>query len=286
MNRIKGTLLAAATAVSLMSTAQADEPTPVTSETIVSLNAGTVGRVGDDIVLSFTNTANTYTFTIPNDVKSIRYLVVAGGGAGGMLTGEGITVETGNVLTIKVGAGGDGTTNKDGDASSLALDSLALGSTVIACADGGGGGGVNGAAPHSGGSGGGGNGAGSNGRKIYAGADAKLAVDGRKQGNAGGGVAYDSKTNVGGGGGGGANGETNVGKGGDGSLASGGKGGDGSPCDITGEDDKYYAGGGGGAARNKSNSGGTGGKGGGGAGAGTSPAGNGEDGTGSGGGGV
>ena len=299
MNTIKGTLLAAATAVSLMSTAQADEPTPVTPETIVSLNAGTVGRVGDDIVLSFTNTANTYTFTIPNDVKSIRYLVVAGGGAGGnyndgaaggggaggMLTGEGITVETGNVLTIKVGAGGDGTTNKDGDASSLALDSLALGSTVIACADGGGGGGVNGAAPHSGGSGGGGNGAGSNARKIYAGADAKPASDGRKQGNAGGGVAYDSKTNIGGGGGGGANGETNVGKGGDGSQASGGKGGDGSPCDITGEDDKYYAGGGGGAARNKSNPGGTGGKGGGGAGAGTSPAGNGEDGTGSGGGG-
>lgn len=299
MNTIKGTLLAAATAVSLMSTAQADEPTPVTPDTVESSGAGTVKKVGDDIVLSFTDTTKTYALTLPDGVKSIRYLVVAGGGAGGnyndgaaggggaggMLTGEGITVETGNVLTIKVGAGGDGTTNKDGDASSLALDSLALGSTVIARVDGGGGGGVNGAAPHSGGSGGGGNGAGSNGRKIYAGADAILAVDGRKQGNAGGGVAYDSKTNIGGGGGGGANGETNVGKGGDGSLASGGKGGDGSPCDITGEDDKYYAGGGGGAARNKSNSGGTGGKGGGGAGAGTSPAGNGEDGTGSGGGG-
>ena len=266
MNTIKGTLLAAATAVSLMSTAQADEPTPVTPDIVESSGAGTVKKVGDDYVLSFTNTTKTYTFTIPDGVESIRYLVVAGGGAGGnggtaadggsgggggaggMLTGEGIKVETGNVLTIKVGAGGSGTTDCAGNDGSPS--SLSLGSTVIARADGGGGGGAYSwsvVPAHEGGSGGGGNGACFSNRKIGAGANAKLAEGDRKQGNAGGGVATTSKSGICAGGGGGA-GEP----GGAGNGDAGGAGGAGLACNITGEDLPYAAGGGGANRANKS----------------------------------
>ena len=259
MNTIKGTLLTAATAVSLMSTAQVGEPIPVTPETIVSLNAGTVGRVGDDFVLSFTNTASTYTFTIPNGVEAIRYLVVGGGGsggwnvgggggAGGFLTAENISVASGDVLAIKVGAGGLAPTSaavgNSGENSSLT--NVTDGSIQLLAYGGGGGGcGWGGGAPLSGGSGGGGSGCYSGSVVAYSGAPAIETTP--SQGSAGGGSYYESVSYTSGGGGGGAGAPGGSSSATGNSNARGGNGGDGRSSDITGGDPLYYAAGGGGA---------------------------------------
>ena len=266
----------------------------------IPANIGYKLEVEKDLVFVFTNTAaEGCEMILPSGVTSLRYLVVGGGGAGGygsdccgggggaggMLTNNEFKV-IGRTLKINVGKGGNG--NEDGVGNN-GEDSMLVNGAAVICAFGGGGGGGGTSSsninpPNEGGSGGGGNGSATNARKIFAGAAAKVAEDGRTQGHAGGGVAYDSQTSISASGGGGAGG-----KGGDGSYAgAGGNGGAGLLCDITGEDNKYYAAGGGGACYDGYKDAGVGGSGIGGNGGKSASvaAGPGVDGTGSGGGGA
>ena len=258
-------------------TVQADEPIgpiPVTPDTMESSGAGTVKKVDGDYVLSFTSTTNTYTFTIPKDVSFIRYLVVAGGGAGGgwggggggaggMLENDAYSVEVGDVLTINVGKGGARQTGSgagnDGEDSSITKETAVSGTTEIARAYGGGGGGSTPSKTSPDPAKAGGSGGGANGRcpslttglTICAGG----ASLGSGQGNAGGGVADVNKAVCAcGGGGAGKAADTCA------STASGTSGGAGRVSNITG-DDVTYAGGGAGASyyRYSRVSGGTGG---------------------------
>jgi len=170
-----------------------------------------------------------------------------GGGAGGALTGTNLTLATGTVYDIIVGAGGVGRSHNNspnygtnGGNSSISGTGL---TTITAI--GGGYGGTTGTAIGSGGSGGGGGGRGG-----------AVGTGTAGQGNNGG-----PGGNWGGGGGGGGAGSV----GGSASGGIGGDGGDGIQSSITGTA-TYYAGGGGGGGNGTSYADGAGGLGGGGTG--------------------
>jgi PKD repeat protein len=190
-------------------------------------------------VQSFFSTPVGGSWTVPADITSVDYCVVAGGGgggrygggggAGGFLTGT-LTVTPGNSLIVTVGSGGAGSTNSNNKGTN-GVNSV-FGPTITANG-GGGGGSTNNAVGADGGSGGGG---------IRSG----NAGGAGSQGSAGG-AGSTSGGNYYGGGGGGA--------GGSGVAASGtvaGNGGAGNSCSINGV---TYAGGGGGGSNSAGSAG-------------------------------
>jgi hypothetical protein len=198
---------------------------------------------------------------------SVDFLVIAGGGSGGMNRGAGggaggyrtstQTVAGGTVITVTVGDGGAAiTANGRGNSGS---DSSISGSglTTITSAGGGGGGGgnVSPANLSNGGSGGSGGGAEFTG-SIGSGNTPSTSPS---QGNSGGTGAQAPGYGAGGGGGAGA-------VGGNGTGSTGGTGGAGTASSITGSSVTRAGGGGGGAYGGGGGSGGAGGSGGGGAG--------------------
>ena len=204
-------------------------------------------------VVSFTSST---TWTVPAEVTSVEYLVVAGGGgggggyysggggAGGLLAGtySGITEPTIDVVVGNFGAGGVPTTPGSNGGDSYFKNIRAYG--------GGGGGGSNG---KNGGSGGGTSGDGGSASFI-----AGTGISG--QGFAGG--AAPGGAGAGGGGGSSAPGANGTGTG----QGAGGAGGAGTSSSITGTTEIYAGGGGGAACANYA--GGSGGSGGGGRGGG------------------
>lgn len=202
---------------------------------------------GGVVTSSGGNTIHTFTTSgtlSPLSSLTAQYLIVAGGagtdtgggGAGGLLTGSGLTLDTNSIYTVTVGAGGTiGPTTNGSNSSFSAYGTAAVG---------GGRGGNGGLAGQSGGSGGGGYGT----STFQAGGSATSG-----QGNAGG----NGNTTAGGGGGGsGAVGTAAT-------ATAGGAGGTGTASSISGASVTYAGGGGGGG----STSGGSAGSGGGGAGA-------------------
>ena len=199
--------------------------------------------------------------TVASTAYSVDYLVVAGGGAGGLsyaggggagglLQGSGLSVAPGTSYTITIGAGGAAVSA--GVVSNGNNGGNSVFSSVATAIGGGGGGHYETTIPGSGGSGGGGGG-----EKPTAKGNGTLG-----QGNDGG---VGSSNNIyRGGGGGGAGG---AGTAGGSTTAAGGTGGIGLQSSISGTA-TYYAGGGGGGSYNASGApAGVGGLGGGGAGA-------------------
>jgi hypothetical protein len=231
---------------------------------------GVVTSVGGNTIHTF-NTSGTL---IPLSSVSASYLIVAGGGAsgnpgvrtggggaGGLLSGSGVTIDTNSTYLVTVGAGGAVGASGANSAFSM-VSTTAIG--------GGSGGTFNNVAGVSGGSGGGGGG----GSSTVAGGSGTTG-----QGNTGGTSSTSGNSGAGGGGGG------SSAVGGNASGDTGGNGGTGTASSISGTS-TYYAGGGGGGAVTTA---GTGGNGGGGAGstsgaatAGTANTGGGGGGTGSG----
>ncbi|MFA5087222.1 MAG: type II secretion system protein [Candidatus Paceibacterota bacterium] len=189
-------------------------------------------------------------FTVSDGITSIRYLVVGGGGGGHILGGGGggggyrssivgetsggggsaespLTVSTGNVLSITVGAGGAAGSSQFTPASSGG--NSVFGSITSVGGGGGGGQGTNGVGGGSGG------GAGNDGVTLRSGGGGTSM-----QGYAGGGNHRNSPYPGGGGGGAGAIGGTAT-------AGVSGAGGSGQQSSITGAA-TYYAGGGGGAS--------------------------------------
>ena len=221
--------------------------------------------VGGELVLKFTNAAETATFTLPGP-GTARILAVGGGGAGGtgaknLLAGAGAGgggggfVETNGIIlasgtySISVGAGGSPGTAAGGNGqdSSITLS----GSNIIRALGGGGGG-----AQTTGSAGGSGGGGSKSGTAGGAATQPGLAFGG--YGNAGG---SGSHNRVGGGGGGaGASGGNTV------AVGTAGGGGAGRSSTIFDDTEIWYAGGGGGGAKAHTSLsvGGTGGVGGGG----------------------
>ena len=215
-----------------------------------SNNLTKTGYIKAYSVRSFT-TVGTSSWTVPANVTSVDYLVVAGGGgggnspdrtgggggAGGVLSSTAYSVTPGNSYTVIVGAGGNA--NNNGGNSQFA--------TLTATGGGRGGQKTTGAAI--GGSGGG----------AY-----HNSADSGKAGTAGqgsaGGNGYDSGNGVNGafaaGGGGGYSSD-----GSPGTINGGGNGGNGYPSTISGSS-VVYAGGGGGGWQNLAGASGTGGSGG------------------------
>ncbi len=224
------------------------------------------------------NGSGTASWTTPQDVDSVDYLVVGGGGggggtlsgggggAGGMLTGSGYPVNQSEVYAVSVGSGGSGggvvppfdpgQAGVNGGNSSF--------DTIIAIGGGGGGVQIGTTTGKNGGSGGGGSNMDPGGSGIPG------------QGSSGG-IGYGTTSaSTGGGGGAGSSGS-------DGTSTEGGAGGNGLASSITGSS-IFYAGGGGGVTYLRTVPG-TGGAGGGGSGAGTMSAVNGTNDLGGGGGG-
>jgi len=232
---------------------------------------------GPYTIVIFNGTGAT-TWTAPQDVDTVDYLVVGGGGggggtlsgggggAGGLLTGSGYPVNQSIIYTVSVGSGGSGggvvpqydigQTGRNGGNSSF--------DSIITVGGGGGGVQIGTTIGQNGGSGGGG----SNG------APGGTGIPGQGY-NGGLGFGIPS-ISTGGGGGAGSSGS-------DGISTAGGAGGNGLSSNITGTQ-IFYAGGGGGAAYLRTASG-TGGIGGGGTGAGAARAVNGTNDLGGGGGG-
>jgi hypothetical protein len=161
---------------------------------------------------------------------SLDFLVVAGGGAGGLYGGGGAggyrtstqTVRSGTVITVTVGDGGVGIASTDTAPRALGSNSSISGSglTTITSAGGGGGSGNTGPAG-SGGSGGG------SGRTANPGGSGNTPSTSPSQGNNGG--PGSDAPNYGGGGGGGASAVGSAGSG-----TAGGNGGNGTASSITG----------------------------------------------------
>ena len=225
--------------------------------TVSYVNASYIDHVGDELLIVFTNSAVSGSFTLPG-TTSARILAVGGGGGGGGAVrratsdtskyggggggGAGGFVETNGLFgaatyTINVGAGGGGglssmtkasvTAGSDGGNTSIYKG----GDELITAKGGGGGAHGNDDVGNSGGSGGGGSQYSSDGT-AYEPRDGGTGTAG--QGNKGG--NGDAALYGGGGGGAGAPGKN---------ASEGGAGGDGLTSDITGTS-LYYAGGGGG----------------------------------------
>lgn len=204
------------------------------------------------------NATGTTTWTVPEGVTSLEYLVVGGGGGaspgggggaggyrssvygessgGGASAESAMTVAGGNILTIVVGSGGNGATGyatagTNGGATAIKNDTLSLNITSIG---GGAGGRYSSCTPAAqpGGSGGGGAGTQEGGNLNCPGADGAA-----NQGYGGGDGYYLNYHGAGGGGAGAA--------GVDATSDGGGNGGAGVSSTIAGET-LYYAGGGGG----------------------------------------
>ena len=235
---------------------------------------GVVTSSGGNTIHTF-NTSGTLS---PLSSLTASYLIVAGGGggsfggagAGGLLSGSGLTIDTNSIYAVTVGAGGAGqdsfgTVGTNGSSSAFSM----VATTAVG---GGGGGAATGTLTgNSGGSGGGGGNSGAGGAGTSG------------QGNAGGtgytdGLSYGI---AGGGGGASAVGQTvNAGS------SAGGNGGAGTASSISGSSVTYAGGGGGGGTTVGSRAGGTGGAGGGGAGTQTGSASSGTNSLGGGGGGA
>jgi PKD repeat protein len=226
--------------------------TPVCAAVTMTISNPANGSYYDNLT-KFSGSGLT-TWTCPNGVTSVWYLVVAGGGAGGgggtrsgggggaggVLNGtRAVTPATG--YNVAVGIGGTNSSGTGGSggnssfANTTAMDSMN--------AMGGGGGGTYNANGLFGGSGGGGGFSANGGGNIIG------------QGTAGGNGGTSNNRGAGGGGGNGTAGTTAT-------TNNGGAGGDGLQFSITGVD-TYFAGGGGGGAYQAS-TGGSGGSGGGG----------------------
>ena len=234
-----------------------------------------LGENGDEVAVVFTSTTD---WTVPQNVKNVEFLVVgggggggadtgtsgefqggAGGGGGGVITGVINEFSANSTVTITIGAGGkagdNGVANSGyGAGSTGAESSIALGTTKIVTAKGGGrdtgatamGKYTDGKAGGAGGSGGGGRPNKAGGAADAGSVDATYVLSSQKYANAGGAgctVAYEGYGCGAAGGGGGA---TEVG--GNGTKVDaykGGDGGEGLASDITGALLVYGSGGGG-----------------------------------------
>lgn len=213
----------------------------------------TIKKFTTDLAPSTSQEQDSTTWTCPEGITLVRYLVVAGGGSGGSrYSGSGgggaggfrtgyIDVVPGTIYTIKVGAGGSGIFIGSGHGINGGDSQF---DTIVSAGGGGGGGSVK-TAGLNGGSGGG------SCSDTIRGLGNTPATD-PPQGNDGG-LELVSYASGGGGGAGGVGGDSSV-------VFYGGHGGIGAQSDITGSN-VYYAGGGGGSGKN---AGGTGGLGGGG----------------------
>lgn len=161
MNTLKRITLAATAAASVLSmSAPAEVPEPTFTDYGWTRTYTQDGR--EFVVTAYPNPGSGYTFTVPDGISAIDYLVVGGGGsggtsysaggggAGGYLEANGVAVEGGLKLSITVGAGG-AAGGHDGSPSSLA----GLGETIEALGGGAGAEGSNAQSGKSGGSGGG-----------------------------------------------------------------------------------------------------------------------------------
>ena len=228
-----------------------------TSGVGVSGTGGEITRIGDDWIHYFRvgiddesgDVVDTYTFTPPSYVSTVRALVVAGGGPGGYRAGGGggaggyiynaaLTVSSSTDYAIHVGTGG-AASKSDSSFGQQGGNSSVIGGSVNLVAIGGGAGGNGNHSDaewrvgQSGGSGGG---------SSHT-ANAGAGTSG--QGNAGGkGATGDQNTSVffgGGGGGAGSAGDVAITTGNNVNAPNGGAG---LECDITGVG-LFYAGGGG-----------------------------------------
>ena len=212
-----------------------------------------LGTGGDEVAVVFTNHLDkAMTWTIPQNLKNVQFLVVGGGGGGGagtqgpggggggVVTGKVYSLSKGSVVLAKVGVGGNpgvnnATGGSKGESSSFSVDNV----TYITAYAGGAG-----RSNRDGGSGGGGTpgGAGGSATQGKVNEDViNLVYDIEKFGCAGGDGFKTSTSNVSGGGGGGALGVGGTPT----SKTYGGTGGPGLPCDITGTLLTYGSGGGG-----------------------------------------
>ena len=219
-----------------------------------------LGTGGDEVAVVFTNHLDkAMTWTIPQTLKNVQFLVVggggggaagtqgAGGGGGGVVTGKVYSLSKGSVVLAKVGVGGvpataNATGGKKGDDSSFSVDNLTY---VTAYAGGAG------RSNRDGGSGGGGlpGGAGGSATQGNVNEDIiNLVYDIEKFGNKGGDGYKTSNSSVSGGGGGGALGVGGTPTG----STYGGTGGPGLPSDITGTLLTYGSGGGGSGSKGSS----------------------------------
>lgn len=228
---------------------------------------GVVSTDGTNCIHTFTTSGQ----LVPLNSLTASYLIVAGGGsgspnasgggAGGLLTGSGLTIDTNSTYVVTIGAGGVAPANGSLSPVNGSNSTFSLVSTI---AYGGGGGNTN-VGTGNGGSGGGG----------IDNTSTKIGGTGVSgQGYAGGNSNYPTSTSNGGGGGAGAVGSNGTG------ANVGGAGGIGVSSSISGTA-TYYAGGGGGCG---SSGGSAGGLGGGGAGASSGTAGTANTGGGGGGG--
>ena len=212
-----------------------------------------LGTGGDEVAVVFTNHLDkAMTWTVPQNLKNVQFLVVGGGGGGGagtqgpggggggVVTGKVYSLPKGSVVLANVGIGGtpgldNATGGKKGENSSFSVDNV----TYITAYAGGAG-----RSNRSGGSGGGGTPGGTGGSATQGNVNEdviNLVYDIEKFGYAGGDGFKTSTSNVSGGGGGGALGVGGTPT----SKTYGGKGGPGLPCDITGTLLTYGSGGGG-----------------------------------------
>lgn len=210
-----------------------------------------LGEFKNEVAVVFTNHTKTATWTVPQDLENVQFLVVGGGGGGGCCTsgpgGGGGGVVTGlvyslwrnDLVSIKVGGGGLGVgpkSNGAAQASKKGTNSwFKVNDALYITANGGGAGGS-----VDGGSGAGGRAKNSGGNATQGTVDpfASDLVFAQPFGNKGG--SGNSSSAFGGGGGGGA-----MEAGGDATQSQGGKGGAGLLLDITGVLTTYGSGGGG-----------------------------------------
>ena len=221
-------------------------------------NSATISgtTTGSKYVVERFTTTGASTWTVPQGVTSIDYLVVGGGGGGGGHVGGGggaggvrtgsLAVTPGSSVSLTIGAGGAGSIGGTfGDCSATNRSKSGSNSilSTITAAGGGGGGNWDYCAALNGGSGGGG------GTTNNAGAG-NTPLTSPSQGNNGGGGSGWTGGNYTGGGGGGAG---SVGTAGQANV--GGNGGTGVQSGITGVM-SYYGGGGGGGVHSSTGNGG------------------------------
>ena len=247
-----------------------------------------LGDNEDEVAVVFTSTTD---WTVPKNLKNVEFLVVgggggggadtatsgqfqggAGGGGGGVITGVIKEFSANSTVTITVGDGGkagdNGVNNSGyGAGSTGAESSIALGTTKIVTAKGGGrDAGATAAGKHTDGKVGGDGGSGGGGRPNKAGGaadagsvDATYVLSSTKYANAGGSGCTVAFEGYGCGAAGGGGGATEVG--GNGTKVDeykGGDGGEGLASDITGARLVYGSGGGGSSTWDSAGVGGTG----------------------------
>ena len=235
----------------------------------LTLNVGTTAeRPGSPVVgmIRYNTTTSLYEvytstgwsfFTLTSYDYNVDYLVIAGGGGGGLYggggaggyrTGTSFVISTGTTYTITVGAGGTGGTGTSPGEGVNGNDSVF--STITST--GGGGGGGNATTGKTGGSGGGGGASGSSGTNLAGGAGNTPSTAPSQGNNGGTSFGQSSTAPCGGGGGAGAVGSNAA-------SSTGGAGGAGSASSITGTSVTRGGGGGGGTELGTAGAGGSGG---------------------------